>query len=153
MALTLITGTAGTDATPLVLERLRSAAASGHSARLLLPSARDVSRAISVLATGDAFGVSTSTFDDYLDALWLGVGDGRQIVSPVQRIVMLAEAGRIWKPRILSDSGQGPGMMRVLSVVVQRAAETVGQADGSVTGAGAGGELLEFARLYAKGLG
>jgi len=90
---------------------------------LALPSAPDVSRALEDLVDIAPIGLEIATFDDVLDGLWMAHGDGRRIVTPVQRFALMEESAN----HVLSSHPGGPpptpGVLKTLAVLAQRAGE------------------------------
>lgn len=89
MALTLVTGRAGCGKTGTAYDALLESVRKGRPALLLLPSRPDVDRAVVELAEKTACGIRMSQFDRYLDDLWSIHGDGRTIVGPLQRELLV----------------------------------------------------------------
>jgi hypothetical protein len=93
MPLRVLTGTANAGKTGVIHERLRAHVAAGGRALLLLPSPPDVARAMIELAPQCPVGLEVTTLGSHLDACWRVVGDGRQLVTAVQRAIVLEESG------------------------------------------------------------
>ncbi|MHB1135874.1 MAG: PD-(D/E)XK nuclease family protein [Coriobacteriia bacterium] len=123
MPLRVLTGTANAGKTGVIHARLREHVAEGGRALLLLPSPPDVARAMIELAPHCPVGLEITTLGSHLDACWRVVGDGRQLVTTVQRAIVLEESGRTVDPGCLGGSAGTPGFRRMLSSLVQRAAE------------------------------
>ncbi|MDZ4179022.1 MAG: hypothetical protein U1E29_07300, partial [Coriobacteriia bacterium] len=149
MSLRLITGSARADKAGIAFAELIERAGHGDSAALLLPAVPDVSRALAQLASRASVGLAISTFDDFLDHLWAAHGDGRVLVTPVQRMALLAESARTRSQRT-DAPGKAPGFLRTLSTVVQRAAETVDELSGLPAETGAAAEIVRCAAGYAE---
>lgn len=124
MPLHVLTGTANAGKTGVIHARLREHVAAGGRALLLLPSPPDVARAMVELAAYCAVGLEITTLGSHLDACWRVVGDGRQLVTAVQRAIVLEESGRHLDAGCLGGSAGTPGFRRTLASLVQRAAET-----------------------------
>lgn len=124
MPLRVLTGTANAGKTGVIHERIREFVAAGGCALLLLPSPPDVARAMTELAPHCPVGLEITTLGSHLDACWRAVGDGRQLVTTVQRAIVLEESGRTINPGCLGGSAGTPGFRRMLASLVQRAAET-----------------------------
>lgn len=152
MSLSVYIGSANAESSVLVLDQLGERAAAGSRASLLLPSAPDVTDSIARLADRAPLGLSVSTFDDFLDGLWERVGDGRRIVTPVQRLALLEETVKDWHPTSSLAPIRPAALLHALARLVQRAAEAPDlplelQSDGS-----AGSDLLQAAALYGAQL-
>lgn len=100
-----------------VMEHVRS----GGRALLLVPSGPDVPRATRRLFNECPMGLEIRGFDQHLNELWSGCGDGRRIVTPVQRFALLEESGS--NVGALTGGGRTSGLVRTMARVVQRAAE------------------------------
>jgi RecB family exonuclease len=124
MTLQVVIGAANAGKTGALYGRLRSAALQSHEALLLLPSPADVARAMGELSTDFPAGLQITTLGAHLDGYWRAYGDGRRLIAPVERALMLEESGNIVDPGCLSDSVGTTGFRRLLSSLVQRAAES-----------------------------
>lgn len=153
MALHLVTGSANAGKTGVIHSRVRAAVTAGRRVVLLLPSPADASRAMQELAHECAAGLSVTTFTGYLDSLWRAAGDGRRLVAPVQRAVLLAESVRRMRPVVHGDSYEGVGFVRLLEGVVQRAtAKNVTQFGTDGDPAHPGSQILACAYAYFEAL-
>lgn len=152
MALTVVTGLGNAGKSGHVYDRVRQTAAAGLSPVLVLPSEPEVQRAVGEFSGSAPLGVSVLQFDRYLDSLWSILGDGRTIVGRVQRTLLLQQALAVAPPEVLQRSARHTGFLRILEVVVQRAAERPGGAK-LVSRPGAprtpAGEILDIAAAYA----
>lgn len=124
MPLELIIGPANTGVTRAVRARVIEYVRGGGRGLLLVPSAPDVSRATHQLAHEAALGLEVRGFDQHLDGLWAVYGDGRQVVTAVQRLVLLEESGSTISPGVFGAGGRTSGLVRTMARVVQRAAES-----------------------------
>jgi len=144
----LITGSANAGMTEFIYSKLQACTAAGERALLLLPSGPDVSRATQELAAFAPIGIGIRGFDDELDQLWKMLGDGRQIATPVQRLVVLEESVRTSSPGLLGSRVMSPGVVRTLALTVQRAAESARPIVATHHTPGPGEELLGLAVVY-----
>jgi RecB family exonuclease len=116
MPLTTYTGGANSGKTAIAYEALHGALARGLDAALLLPTLPDVERARHELAASAPTSLTCAQFDRYLDERWRLEGDGRDIVTPVQRraiaVLLLAQ----WSERAGADPP--PGFAKVLERAV-----------------------------------
>lgn len=151
MTLRVLIGPANAGKSGVAYGRLRERVASGATAALLLPSEPDVVRAVREFSAETPLGLTIATFDRYLARLWNRGGDGRRIVTPVQRAALLGET-------VSTDPGdalaheRSRGLLEVLSIVVQRAAERDDRSAGDVDADGMAGHLLRWARSYRRSL-
>jgi ATP-dependent helicase/nuclease subunit B len=150
--LTLVTGRANAGKTGIIYGALRRAREDGRRPVLLLPTRPDVVRARAELGGEGAVGLEIEQFDRYLESLWDLLGDGRVIVSHVERDVLLRRALSDRARRELEVSGNGRGLRRVLSQLIERRAETGGASPARATGPGSAVvEVLgEYERLLAE---
>jgi len=74
------------------------------------------------LAHECALGLSVTTFTGYLDSLWRSAGDGRRLVAPVQRAILMEESVRTVRPVPQGYPYDGAGFMRLVEGVIKRAA-------------------------------
>ncbi|MDY0340032.1 MAG: PD-(D/E)XK nuclease family protein [Coriobacteriia bacterium] len=153
MSLRVLTGSANAGKTRAIHVLLQRHIASGGRALLLLPSPADVAIAMRELAPACATGLEITTLGAHLDGCWRVVGDGRRLVTAVQRSIILEESGRSVEAGCLSDSASTPGFRRMLGSLVQRAAES----DFMLGVAGPGGDdpgacVLRFIEAYARAL-
>ncbi|MDP2182251.1 MAG: hypothetical protein Q8K99_06755, partial [Actinomycetota bacterium] len=116
MGLTVVTGRANTGKTGVVYTALEDAAARGQDATLLLPSEPDAERARSELAARLPVGVRIAQVDRYLATVWATHGDGRRIVTPAQRAMLLVRCA----------GGASPGHASLAGRCVARLAEETG---------------------------
>ncbi len=153
VAITVVTGLANAGKSGHVYDRVRRSAAAGLRPVLLLPSEPEVQRAVGEVSHSALLGVSVLQFDRYLDSLWSILGDGRTIVGRVQRTLLLQHALDAAPPEVLQSSARHAGFLRILEVVVQRAAEHSGEVDAGTrpreprTPAK---EILDIAAAYAR---
>lgn len=150
MSLQLITGSANAGKTGAIHQAIRAATADRLPVALLLPSTRDVSRATATLATAAPIGLRISTLDDFLDELWRQHGDGRAIATPVQRLGIVEESGKLWRPRYVRRAGSSRGMGGLLSKVVERSSESSQWLDPDSFPNGPARDLAEFVILYQQ---
>lgn len=152
MPLRVLIGTANAGKTGVIHTSLKNHIAAGGHATLLLPSPADVGRAMAELSGRCPTGLEITTLGAHLDNCWRSVGDGRRLVSAVQRSVVLEESGKSVEPGCLVDSCRTPGFRRMLTGLVQRAAES----DVMITEYGEDGDpgacLLRFLSAYQQAL-
>lgn len=152
MSLTIYVGSANADCSSILLNRLGERSARGERACLLLPSAPDVADSIARLAERAPLGLAMSTFDDYLDEVWQRMGDGRHIVTPVQRLALLEETVKPWHATSTLAPIRPAALLRALARLVQRAAEAPDLPDELQASDSAGSDLLRAVALYAEQL-
>ncbi len=151
MPLELITGPANAGVTERVRTKLVARARSGDRTLLLVPSGPDVSRVTRELAAEIALGIGVRAFDNHLDALWEAFGDGRAIVTGVQRLVVLEESVNACAPALVAAPGRTTSAVRMLARIVQRAAESPhGISSEGVEGVAA--DLLHCVSVYESTL-
>lgn len=124
MALQVVIGAANAGKTRDLHGRLRSAARQSNEALLLLPSPADVARAMAELSADFPTGLQITTLGAHLDGHWRAYGDGRRLITPVERALIMEESGNHVDPGCLSDSVGTSGFRHLLSGLVQRAAES-----------------------------
>ena len=145
MPLTLITGRANTGKTGRAISAYRDALASGGSPVLILPAAPDVSRMKTELAAEATLGISVMTFDAYVAMCWKEIGDGRRIVSPVQRRALIERA-------LVNQQILGAGMRTLVARAVEHMA-TGGETWRSLPkDEGPGGPVAGAVSAYGVGL-
>lgn len=151
MPLELITGPANAGVTERVRTKLVARARSGDRTLLLVPSGPDVSRVTRELAAEIALGIGVRAFDNHLDALWEAFGDGRAIVTGVQRLVVLEESVNACAPALVAAPGRTTSAVRMVARIVQRAAESPhGISSEGVEGVAA--DLLHCVSVYESTL-
>jgi ATP-dependent helicase/DNAse subunit B len=123
MVMTLVTGPANAGKTGHIVRSLFEATLAGQMPILLLPSGPEVLRAQSEIAPREPIGVMVTQLDRYLDGLWMLEGDGRRIVSRVQRLSLLASAIADTRLALLADSAKRRGFVSSLEEVARRAGE------------------------------
>ena len=151
MSLRLVTGPPNSGKTGRVYDLLRSAAANGGRAVLLLPSAPDVARARDEFAAKTGVGVRIEQVDRFLASEWAHRGDGRRIVGTFQRGLLLEAA----LAETSLAGGSGPGTVSLLGALAARSGGS--RAATPPQRAGATGDLLSaldgyFRRLDSCGL-
>lgn len=147
MPLELIIGPANAGVTRAIHARVVEHVHRGDRVLLLVPSAPDVSRATRELADSVSLGLEVRAFDRYLDGIWAAHGDGRQLVTGVQRLVVLEESGSSAALELSVQGGRSSGMMRTMARVVQRAAEVQWTSAGDAS-EGVGRALLVWLEEY-----
>lgn len=152
MPLRVLTGTANAGKTGVIHSYLRSRLAVGDRATLLLPSPADVARAMAELAGDCPAWLEITTLGAHLDGCWRMIGDGRRLVSSVQRSVILEESGRFVPPGCLAGSAGTPGFRRMLASLVQRAAESESIVGPPGDDGDPGACLLRFVGSYMRAL-
>lgn len=125
MVMTLVTGPANAGKTGHIARTLFEAASAGQMPILLLPSGPEVLRAQSEIAPRYPIGVTVTQFDRYLDGLWMLEGDGRRIVSRIQRLSLLSSAIADTRLALLADSAERHGFVSSLEEVARRAGESL----------------------------
>ena len=155
MGLTIVTGGANAGKTGKLHEAIREAVRRREVPLLLLPSAPEVDRAEDEFShAGSSLGVSILQFDRYLDSLWGLYGDGRALVRPTQRLLIINQVLSAADLKVLTRSAERPGFARLLESVVQRAGESLAL-DGRrapTQRVSAAGELLGLIDAYAEAL-
>lgn len=124
MSLHVLIGTANAGKTKALYGRLIEGARESGRALLLVPSPADASRAMAELSTFSATGVEVTTLGSHLDECWRAYGDGRRLVTPVERAVVLEESGSHVDSGCLTGSVGTAGFRRLLANLVQRVAES-----------------------------
>lgn len=117
MPLTLLTGPANSGKTTVIRDAL--AEAQDVRAALLVPSAADVEQARSALGFGDRDRVAVVAFDSHLADRWASAGDGRRLVSDVQRVALCRRAIH----ESAQATGRSTGFAFSLAEYVRRLAE------------------------------
>ncbi|PKQ20285.1 MAG: hypothetical protein CVT66_05825 [Actinobacteria bacterium HGW-Actinobacteria-6] len=155
MGLTIVTGGANAGKTGELHEAIREAVLRGEAPLLLLPSAPEVDRAEDEFSySGSSLSVSILQFDRYLDSLWGLHGDGRALVRPTQRLLIINKVLSVADLSVLARSAARPGFARLFESVVQRAGESL-SLDGyraAVAHGRAARELLGLVDAYADAL-
>jgi len=120
MTLTLVTGRPNAGKTGHLYGPVIKAAAAGLSPVILLPSMPDARRAAEEFAHRGVTGVRTTVLDRWIAELWSLYGDGRRIVEPGVREVLLRRARDETPLRSLVHSAGTPGFVRLLAAVAER---------------------------------
>lgn len=120
MTLTLVTGRPNAGKTGHLYGPAIEAAAGGLSPVILLPSMPDARRAAEEFAHRGVTGVRTTVLDRWIAELWSLYGDGRRIVEPGVREVLLRRACDETSLRTLVHSAGTPGFVRLLAAVAER---------------------------------
>ena len=152
MALHVITGPSGSGKTSEAYARLFDAARAGLSCALLVPAAPDVTRVMGDLAGAVPMGVRADTLDGFLDRLWRSLGDGRQVVTPAERLTLLAESVSPTGFHELGASADTPGFLGVIGQLVTWAAASDRRASSSGRATGRARELLRCVEGYEQTL-
>lgn len=153
MPLRVLTGVANAGKTGVIHAALRGRVAAGEHALLLLPSPADVGRAMAELSWDCPTRLEITTLGSHLDGCWRVVGDGRRLVTPVQRAVVLEESVSRLDAGLLAGSVTTPGFRRMLARLVQRAAETDFTPDcQEPCGEDRGSHLLRYIEAYRSAL-
>ncbi len=151
MGLTLVTGRANTGKTGVVYDVVREAAASGRRPSLLLPTYPDVVRATAELSHGRQLGIHVEQLDRWIEDQWSLWGDGRRLVHPAQRPLVMAGAITATRLSVLARSAATPGFVRLATYVAQRAAEEPRSCvDESRMTSAADSELASLLREYRR---
>lgn len=118
MALILITGEPGVGKTRYLYEVIRRLA-SDAVPTLLLPSAPDVARARSELVRNAVLpGVAIAQIDTFLSTQWELRGDGRSLVTALQRNALLRTAIASGALQKMTDSYNTPGFLALIERLV-----------------------------------
>ncbi len=152
MALRVITGAANSGKSGLAYVQMRTAAQSGMRALILVPSAPDVPRVVREVSSEFPLGIAVHAFDDYLDRLWVALGDGRRIARQAQRLLVLAEIGRSLTDGHGAALVASDGALSVLASFVQRAASMRTSASMPPAAGPVAVALLELGRSYSRAL-
>jgi ATP-dependent helicase/nuclease subunit B len=149
MALTLVTGRANSGKTGAMYEALRAAADDARMPVLLLPTAPDVQRAVAEFSHTHPLGIRVEQFDRWIDGLWSLHGDGRRPAADAQRRLLMAEAVRESRVRVLERSARTAGFVSLMSYVARSAAEEGRPAlEKAVPRSTADAEALSLLRRY-----
>lgn len=118
MPLRLVTGRANAGKTGVAYEIVRKSLAGGGAPILVVPSEPDVDRATVELSGEFPLGVRAYTFERLVGQLWEAHGDGRELVSPTKRRLLIRS--------VEPESSQLTGGVRSLaeSCVVKLADQT-----------------------------
>lgn len=149
MGLHIVTGYANAGKTGVVYAALRDAASRRGTGVLLLPSGPDVARARLELGSDWPLGLKIQSFDAYLNELWRLYGDGRAIVTTVQRSLLLEDALQQAAAPVLSAITGRIGLVSTLSQLVRHVAEQ-GVEVVEPTGSDTGAELLRIVAAYER---
>lgn len=116
----------------------------------MVPSEPDAMRARAELGKTWPLGLRIEPFDTYLDELWRLFGDGRVIISTAQRSILLRQVMEHSSEPVFDGPG-GIGTLRLLELLVQRAAERSVQDLGVSAGErGTGAQLLRTVAGYER---
>ncbi|MBA4369959.1 MAG: hypothetical protein C0418_00055 [Coriobacteriaceae bacterium] len=127
---------------------LLDSVARGDEPLLLLPTRADVSRARAELAADCPTGLTVTRFERFLRDAWERAGDGRAVVTPTQRALMLRDlAGAEGTP-------ERRGMTRLAGRVVEGLADAAGERWRQAAGSsGIGGMVSSYAsELQRRGM-
>jgi len=152
VALHVITGPSGSGKTSAAYARLFDAARAGLRCALLVPAAPDVTRVMGDLAGAAPMGVRADTLDGFLDRLWRSLGDGRQVVTAAERLMLLAESVSDTRFNELGASADTPGFLGVIGQLVTWAAASDRPEPPRGRPAGRAGELLRCVEGYEQAL-
>ncbi len=122
MGLTLITGRANAGKTGVLHDVLITAASTSKPV-MLLPQRPDAHRVSREFARRGVGGIAVTVFDDWLEQLWRLYGDGRGIVTPVLRELLLRDAVAATDLSELGESGSTHGFARILADLARRVAK------------------------------
>lgn len=143
MSLTLLTGLPGSDASARLSEMLAASAHGGRRSLLVVPSSAHAVRARAGFAALTPFGLRAMALSRLIEGEWLLQGDGRHIVAPLHRDVLLARSlvagGAAERP--------GPGAIALLGTLVSRASAQ-GSARGRSVREGLAGRLSRSLDAY-----
>lgn len=151
MPLTLVTGRANAGKTGIIYGALRRALDEGLRPVLLLPAYPDVVRARSELGGEGVADLEITRFDAYLESLWDLLGDGRAVVSHVERDALLRRLLAEGTHEGMEVSGSGRGLRRVLARLIEHRAESPSLQPRPARGQGAAvvGLVLRYEALLA----
>ncbi|HSK48685.1 MAG TPA: hypothetical protein VLA05_11890, partial [Coriobacteriia bacterium] len=143
MTLHVVTGRANAGKTGVAYKRLRSAVSEGRRAVLVLPAVPDVERARREFSQSSQLGIEITTFGGLVSSRWEETGDGRAIVTPAQRAILLE--------LLSSATGQSRGLARLASGCVDALTEGSGSDWRAVRGrvSPAGAALADLLDAYA----
>lgn len=122
MGLTIVIGDRNAGKTGILYSRVREAAAAGLSAAVLVPSGPERDRAARELGAWRPTGAVVETLDSFLDGLWETLGDGRRIVTRVERPAFIERVIQSLESPLGSVMPLSSAR-RMLPMVVERAAE------------------------------
>lgn len=144
MPLLLVTGRANAGKTGDAYDAIRTAARAGAPV-LILPSDPDVARARRELALEMPLGLRVTTFARHAATTWTTHGDGRQIVTPGQRQLLLSQVE-------IELGNATPGLAALASQAIDMLADGLGFEWRNATGAGerAARGLRDHVELYAR---
>ncbi len=118
MPLNLIVGRANTGKSGAAYSVIRKALKDGLAPVLVVPSVPDVDRARQEFSKESSLGLSVLTFDGFVETLWAESGDGRHIVAPATKSLLLM--------RSLRSAGVPTGYRGLASLMVETLGEQVG---------------------------
>ncbi len=118
MALTLITGPAGSGKRGRTLEECRQALASGRSPLVVVPSVPDSRRLLAELSGDGLVGVRVRSLAEFVGEAWEEYGDGRAHVASAQRACLMRRAVADDPGGVLASGG--PGAVRLMAELVSR---------------------------------
>jgi hypothetical protein len=149
MALTLVTGRANSGKTGAMHSAVRKALDGGHAAVLLLPTTPDVARATEEFSLSHPLGLRIETIDRWVATMWSLRGDGRRLVDPPQRVLLLAEATERTRLRALEATSGTGGFHSLMTYVLRTLAEYGPEAiTQSAPRTAADSEALSIVRCY-----
>ena len=118
MGLHLVTGPAAAGKSGLLYAEIERASREG-SPVLALPAIPDVHRASAEFAARGILGVKVIQLDQLVDSLWRLHGDGRRIVSPSRRHLMVGRVlGDLVERGHVQELGDSLGLRRLLGEIV-----------------------------------
>lgn len=147
MPLLLVIGRANAGKTGAAHDAVRRAAHEGRDPVLILPSEPDVARARRELIPQVPLGLRVSTFARHAADTWMSHGDGRTIVTPGARQLLLSKIGE------QRERSATPGIEALASQTVELLADGLGIAwrskvpPAGVTAEGLRRYVLEYQRL------
>jgi len=119
MGLHVVTGPATAGKSGILYAELERASREG-SPVLALPAAPDVHRATSEFAAKRISGIRVTQLDRWIQSLWRLHGDGRRIVSGVERQLILSDVIRTMRSQgRLSSIADTPGLARLIGELVR----------------------------------
>lgn len=136
MPLTLVTGRANSGKTGSAYDVVRTSLCEGGEPLLIVPNRADEERARRELVAGSPMGVRVRTFDGAVASMWDAGGDGRRIVSGIQRTFLMRRCAETMSPP------PPPGLVKLICRMTERLAGAAGEAWRAAEGDGEVGALV-----------
>ncbi|HET6350623.1 MAG TPA: PD-(D/E)XK nuclease family protein [Coriobacteriia bacterium] len=118
MPLELIVGRANTGKTGAAYDAIRNALKDGQMPVLVVPSLPDLERARHDFSREPSLGLTIRTFDQFVGELWAERGDGRTIIAPATKSLLLMAA--------LRAAGLDGGYRRAATVLIDSLSDQTG---------------------------